>query len=125
MTRRKVTPTEIDLIMARQNRRCADWECRTRLIAGHYQIDHVQPLSRGGKNDVTNMQALCKPCHKRKTHHPRGPHITIGGDNYEAKKQDRMRAKHGGTYIRTSPPMPGSRGSGWKQPFKGKAERRT
>ena len=31
-----------------------------------YHIDHVVPLSRGGKNDLPNLQLLCPPCNLRK-----------------------------------------------------------
>lgn len=30
-------------------------------------VDHVTPLRRGGTNDPANLQALCHPCHSRKT----------------------------------------------------------
>jgi 5-methylcytosine-specific restriction endonuclease McrA len=29
-------------------------------------IDHVQPLSRGGSNDVGNLVAACRPCNTRR-----------------------------------------------------------
>ena len=29
--------------------------------------DHIQPVSLGGSNDVSNRQAACKPCHDEKT----------------------------------------------------------
>lgn len=32
-----------------------------------YDIDHKVPLSEGGNNDVTNLQALCVSCHRVKT----------------------------------------------------------
>src|SRR2546425_5222400 len=30
-------------------------------------VDHIVPLSKGGTNDVTNLQTLCKRCHELKT----------------------------------------------------------
>ena len=30
-------------------------------------VDHIVPLTQGGGNEWTNLQALCKSCHSRKT----------------------------------------------------------
>ena len=32
-----------------------------------YQVDHIQAVCLGGQNDISNAQALCKPCHQMKT----------------------------------------------------------
>jgi len=32
-----------------------------------YEVDHKRPLKHGGLNDITNLHALCPPCHKFKT----------------------------------------------------------
>lgn len=29
------------------------------------EVHHIQPLSKGGTHDFTNLMALCKPCHSR------------------------------------------------------------
>ena len=56
-------------------------QIRRRQISGHcdqcrrwavaLDRDHIVPLSWGGKHDRSNIQYLCKPCHKRKTAHER------------------------------------------------------
>jgi 5-methylcytosine-specific restriction protein A len=36
------------------------------------EVDHRVPLARGGTNDRSNLQALCKSCHSRKTNREDG-----------------------------------------------------
>lgn len=36
------------------------------------EADHIIPLSANGSNEDWNMQALCSPCHDRKTASERG-----------------------------------------------------
>ena len=31
------------------------------------ETDHLCSISSGGRNNITNLQALCKDCHKKKT----------------------------------------------------------
>lgn len=40
--------------------------CKIDLVDREFDIDHKIPISTGGKNSVENLQALCKPCHKKK-----------------------------------------------------------
>ena len=32
-----------------------------------WELDHVVPLIDGGGHELSNLQTLCTPCHKRKT----------------------------------------------------------
>ena len=32
-------------------------------------VDHIVPQSRGGGNEASNLQILCKTCHRRKDYH--------------------------------------------------------
>lgn len=34
------------------------------------QVDHITPLSKGGRNTMSNLQTLCKKCHETKTGRP-------------------------------------------------------
>ncbi len=31
------------------------------------EVDHIQPKRKGGSDSPDNLQALCKPCHSRKS----------------------------------------------------------
>lgn len=56
-----------------------DWERTRRQVLkdhGHVcancprtanQVDHIVPASEGGSDAYSNLQALCKPCHDKKT----------------------------------------------------------
>ena len=36
-------------------------------LAAAVEVDHRMPLARGGTDDDTNLQGLCRRCHKEKT----------------------------------------------------------
>ena len=61
---RRVTETVKKRVAAAQGWKCA--ACGAVLTAT-YQIDHRQPLWRGGSNEPDNLQALCPNCHAAKT----------------------------------------------------------
>ena len=45
------------------------WICQkcNQILDAAYEIDHIIPLYKGGNNDVTNLEALCRNCHGKKT----------------------------------------------------------
>lgn len=43
-----------------------DRTCRACGTANNLSLDHIIPYSRGGKDTVGNLQALCRPCNSRK-----------------------------------------------------------
>lgn len=58
---------EIQWLFEQQGGRCE--ACRKSLIIRgrkRYHIDHMEPLSRGGSNDISNLQLLCPNCNTRK-----------------------------------------------------------
>ena len=51
-------------LMKRQDNTCV--YCGYRRIARTLDIDHMIPAVRGGPNDVSNLQVICRPCNQRK-----------------------------------------------------------
>lgn len=57
------TTEQIEALAKRQKHKCAECKCS---IRDKYDIDHIMPLSKGGSNDIKNIQLLCEPCNQRK-----------------------------------------------------------
>jgi 5-methylcytosine-specific restriction protein A len=45
--------------------KCA--RCPLTVLASACDVDHIQPLALDGEDIDSNVQALCRPCHKAKT----------------------------------------------------------
>ncbi|MFE6159801.1 HNH endonuclease [Streptomyces sp. NPDC056486] len=41
--------------------------CPGHFLASHVDVDHILPLAKGGEDIDSNVQVLCKTCHKMKT----------------------------------------------------------
>ncbi|MFF4329712.1 HNH endonuclease [Streptomyces sp. NPDC001591] len=46
---------------------CACARCGLTFLASAIDVDHVVPLALGGEDVASNVQPLCKACHKAKT----------------------------------------------------------
>lgn len=57
------TVEEIKALLSKQKFKCA--ACSKR-VADSYEVDHIVPLSKGGSNDIRNLQILCISCNRRK-----------------------------------------------------------
>ena len=55
---------EIGMLMCEQDARCT--YCQA-LLSGDFHIDHKTPVSRGGTNELDNLQLLCKTCNLKKS----------------------------------------------------------
>ena len=62
--RKKISANIKRIIGALQEWKCA--LCHTTLLA-NFDIDHKTPLFKGGTDEQSNLQALCKNCHGEKT----------------------------------------------------------
>jgi 5-methylcytosine-specific restriction protein A len=52
-------------VLLRDSRRCQIRGPRCTVTAT--DVDHVKPVSEGGTDDMSNLQAACRPCHNLKT----------------------------------------------------------
>jgi 5-methylcytosine-specific restriction endonuclease McrA len=55
----------VERLLALQQNRCA--VCGIELTNVAFHVDHRTPLSRGGTNEFSNLQILCKSCNLRKS----------------------------------------------------------
>ena len=65
MNRRTFTLYEKQVIYAKCNGKCAI--CGKPVKFKKMTIDHITPLSRGGTNDIKNLQLACKRCNSMKS----------------------------------------------------------
>ena len=63
-TKRNVSSLTKKIIASNQS-----WKCGTcsEIMDYTYEIDHHIPLFKGGSNDISNLIALCRNCHGKKT----------------------------------------------------------
>lgn len=74
--RKRYTKNERQM-MINEVKVCQNVECKKELKLGQCEIDHITPLSAGGKDDISNLQLLCKSCHYDKTNEEQqnGEHV--------------------------------------------------
>ncbi len=51
----------------RKNYFSSDTVCKICGSKEKIEVDHIVPISAGGKNEESNLQFLCRQCHKTKT----------------------------------------------------------
>lgn len=59
-------------IILRDNNRC-----RLCGSTSNLQVDHIIPISRGGKTVDSNLWTLCDICHSRRPHHKKAKHLIL------------------------------------------------
>jgi 5-methylcytosine-specific restriction endonuclease McrA len=56
------------IIACNQGYRCVGAVCKgIHLLPQTWELDHIEPISAGGSNHVSNLQLLCPNCHALKT----------------------------------------------------------
>jgi 5-methylcytosine-specific restriction endonuclease McrA len=65
----KLSPNLIQTLLSSQKRKCI--YCGHKISVKHSHLDHIMPLSKGGKNSNSNIQLLCPSCNlKKASKHP-------------------------------------------------------
>lgn len=59
----KLDQAQVELLLRAQNHKCA--YCR-KLLKRKFHLDHIKPLSKGGKHEFRNFQLLCPKCNTSK-----------------------------------------------------------
>jgi hypothetical protein len=63
-TKRSVSETKKKFVASQQ-----EWKCKNcnMMLTAWFEVDHVVRLEYGGSNEVSNLVALCRECHGKKT----------------------------------------------------------
>jgi 5-methylcytosine-specific restriction protein A len=112
MSRKRLSPrVRLTLFLSAAGRCQA---CGIRIDAGRaWHLDHVIPLSLGGADATSNLQVLCRACHRDKTRR----------DSAALAKAIRRQVAHRGATARGRP-LPCGRRSAWKKTLDGRVVRR-
>ena len=62
--RRKFSKGEKETLFKIQKGKCM--YCGKKMEMAYFDVDHKKPVAKGGKNRITNLQLLCRPCNARK-----------------------------------------------------------
>ncbi|NJR65817.1 MAG: HNH endonuclease [Leptolyngbyaceae cyanobacterium CRU_2_3] len=63
----RIPPEVRNYVWDRDRHQCKSCGCPA--TAGELTIDHIIPLAKGGTNDISSFQTLCRSCNSRKKHH--------------------------------------------------------
>lgn len=85
--KRNVTESTKKLVAANQQWKCAVCGC---MLDETYEVDHVNPLYKGGSNDLSNLMALDPKCHRKKTNADR---LGLPIENYFTKNNTKFCGK--------------------------------
>lgn len=61
----RIPPEVRKYVFTRNKYQCQS--CGQTKLEAELTIDHIIPLARGGTNDISNLQTLCRTCNQKKT----------------------------------------------------------
>lgn len=70
------------------------------LIVGRGQYDHIKPDGLGGEPTLENLQVLCSPCHRIKTHDHDRPIMTKADNQRKSAAGIKTKRPFGNTKFR-------------------------
>jgi 5-methylcytosine-specific restriction endonuclease McrA len=82
------TIQDINALITAQNGRCVYCRCD---IRSAFQVDHIMPVSKGGSNDKSNLQLLCKACNLDKRDKDPAEYLKTRSLNQEDAENGRCR----------------------------------
>jgi hypothetical protein len=53
-----------------------------------WEFDHIVPLADGGTHELSNMQTLCRPCHRAKTAREAGEGTATAGGIGDVRRDE-------------------------------------
>jgi hypothetical protein len=74
----KLPANTVQRLRVLQKDKCA--VCREKFKANSYQLDHIVPLARGGRNEFHKVQLLCALCNQNKS--AKVPHVFMQSRGY-------------------------------------------
>ncbi len=113
--RDRLTRKQIAALFLRQDGRCPECDQKLMIKGGQpvFVDEHVNPLWRGGTNELKNREMWCAACTKPKT----------AAEATQRAKALSVRDKHIGAKKTKGRPIPGSKASGQRKRMSGKVEK--
>ena len=111
--RRSISTRERTALFLAAGGKCA--HCGVKIQPGQrWDLDHCRPLELLGKDEPSNWQVLCAPCHRAKT----------ADDVQRIRKAQRSQATHIGAKAPSRNPLPFGRKSRLKKKVSGEVVER-
>lgn len=89
--KRKIIPSKVRAYIFERD----EYSCNRCGATDRLAIDHIHPVSKGGTNDIENLQILCHACNSQKGNRPYQPLKQFNGPTFAEISVNRALAKRG------------------------------